>query len=130
MLATLLVIGCRAWLDYHPLNEFQVLLTAWMIIVPLGFLIGIGGFDYWFYWASGRPTRPEDHSGHGALLEDYFQVNTDHKVIGVQYLVTTIFFFVAAGPWRCSCAPSSRNPGCSSWTTTRSTGSSRCTRRS
>ena len=43
VLATLLVIGCRAWLDYHPLNEFQVLLTAWMIITPLGFLIGIGG---------------------------------------------------------------------------------------
>src|SRR3954452_8828930 len=98
VLATLLVIGCRAWLDYHPLNEFQVLLTAWMIIVPLGFLIGIGGFDYWFYWASGRPTRPEDHSGHGARSwKDYFRVNTDHKVIGVQYLVTTIFFFVAAG---------------------------------
>ena len=69
-----------------------------MIIVPLGFLIGIGGFDYWFYWASGRPTRPEDHSGHGARSwKDYFRVNTDHKVIGVQYLVTTIFFFVAAG---------------------------------
>jgi cytochrome c oxidase subunit 1 len=98
VLATLLVVGCRAWLDYHPLNEFQVLLTAWMIIVPLGFLVGIGGFDYWFYWASGRPTRPEDHSGHGALSwKDYFRVNTDHKVIGVQYLVTTIFFFVAAG---------------------------------
>src|SRR6187401_2302505 len=97
-LATLLVLGCRAWLDYHPLNEFQVLLTAWMIIVPLGFLIGIGGFDYWFYWASGRPTRPEDHSGHGARSwKDYFRVNTDHKVIGVQYLVTTVFFFVVAG---------------------------------
>ena len=82
-LATLLVIGCRSALDYSPLWEFQVLLTAWMIIVPLGFLIGIGGFDYWFYWASGRPTRPEDHSGHGARSwKDYFRVNTDHKVIG------------------------------------------------
>jgi cytochrome c oxidase subunit 1 len=97
-LATLLVIGCRAALDYSPLWEFQVLLTAWMVIVPLGFLIGIGGFDYWFYWVSGRPTRPEDHSGHGARTwKDYFRVNTDHKVIGVQYLVTTVFFFVAAG---------------------------------
>src|SRR5213076_3392406 len=28
---------------------------------------------------------------------DYFRVNTDHKVIGIQYVVTTIFFFVAAG---------------------------------
>src|SRR5262245_45930253 len=98
VLATLLVIGCRWGLGYDPPREFQVLLVAWMVIVPLGFLIGIGGFDYWFYWASGRPTRPEDHSGHGARTwKDYFRVNTDHKVIGIQYVVTTIFFFVSAG---------------------------------
>jgi cytochrome c oxidase subunit 1 len=30
-------------------------------------------------------------------LRDYFKVNTDHKVIGVQYLVTTFFFFFAGG---------------------------------
>ena len=46
----------------------------------------------------GYPTEPEDHSGHGARSwRDYFRVNTDHKVIGVQYLVTTIFFFLAGG---------------------------------
>ena len=37
-----------------------------LIAAPLGFLIGIGCFDYWFRWASGAPTIPEDHSGHGA----------------------------------------------------------------
>src|SRR5205085_11093856 len=48
--------------------------------------------------ASGAPTQPEDHSGHGARSwRDYFRINTDHKVIGIQYLVTTIFFFVIAG---------------------------------
>ncbi|TMM27898.1 MAG: cytochrome c oxidase subunit I [Actinobacteria bacterium] len=46
----------------------------------------------------GSPTRPEDHSRHGAYSwRDYFRVNTDHKVIGIQYVVTTIFFFLAAG---------------------------------
>ena len=41
---------------------------------------------------------PEDHSGHGAYSwRDYFRINTDHKVIGIQYLVTTIVFFVIAG---------------------------------
>jgi cytochrome c oxidase subunit I len=96
--ATGLVIGARQGFGYEPLWDFQVLLTAWLVIVPLGFLVAIGGFDYWAYWISGRPTRPEDHSGHGARSwKDYFRVNTDHKVIGVQYLVTTIFFFVCAG---------------------------------
>ena len=60
--------------------------------------IGIGCFDYWFRWASGAPTIPEDHSGHGAYSwRDYFRVNTDHKVIGIQYICTTFFFFVAGG---------------------------------
>jgi cytochrome c oxidase subunit 1 len=98
VLATLLVVGCRSALGYEPLWELQPLIVAWTVIVPLAFLAGLGGFDYWLYWISGRPTRPEDHSGHGARTwKDYFRVNTDHKVIGVQYVVTTIFFFVAAG---------------------------------
>jgi cytochrome c oxidase subunit 1 len=81
-----------------PAAELQVLITAWTVVCPLTFLVALGGFDYWAYWVSGRPTRPEDHSGHGARTwKDYFRVNTDHKVIGIQYLVTTIFFFVAAG---------------------------------
>jgi cytochrome c oxidase subunit 1 len=97
-LATLLVLGSRAALGYEPLWELQVLIVSWTIIVPLGFLGGMGGFDYWLYWISGRPTRPEDHSGHGARTwKDYFRINTDHKVIGVQYVVTTFFFFGAAG---------------------------------
>ena len=98
VVATLLVIGIRAAMGYEPLWELQVLIVAWTVIVPLAFLAGLGGFDYWLYWISGRPTRPEDHSGHGARTwKDYFRVNTDHKVIGIQYVVTTIFFFVAAG---------------------------------
>jgi cytochrome c oxidase subunit 1 len=78
--------------------ELQVLIVSWLVTVPLAFLVALGGFDYWAYWVSGRPTRPEDHSGHGARSwKDYFRVNTDHKVIGIQYVATTIFFFVAAG---------------------------------
>src|SRR5213076_2415103 len=78
--------------------ELQVLIVAWLVVVPLAFLVAIGGFDYWARYVIGSPTRPEDHSGHGAhSWRDYFRVNTDHKVIGVQYLVTTIFFFIAAG---------------------------------
>jgi cytochrome c oxidase subunit 1 len=76
----------------------EAILTVSLIAVPLLFLIGIGGFDYWFYWATGRPTRPEDHSGHGAhSWKDYFRINTDHKVIGVQYTVTSFFFLLVGG---------------------------------
>ena len=97
-LATALVAGARAALGYEPLLASQPWITTLLVVVPLGFLVAIGGFDYWAYWISGRPTRPEDHSGHGARSwRDYFRVNTDHKVIGIQYVVTTFFFFVAGG---------------------------------
>jgi len=92
---TLLVRWAEGW---HPIWDGQVITTVELAAVPFGFLAGLGGFDYWAGYAIGSPTRPEDHSGHGAYSwRDYFRVNTDHKVIGVQYLVTTIFFFVAAG---------------------------------
>ena len=45
-----------------------------------------------------RSDGAEDHSGHGARSwRDYFRVNTDHKVIGIQYTVTAFFFFLVAG---------------------------------
>ncbi len=76
----------------------EAILTVSLIAVPLAFLVGIGGFDYWFYWAAGRPTRPEDHSGHGAYTwKDYFRINTDHKVIGIQYTVSSFFFLLLGG---------------------------------
>jgi cytochrome c oxidase subunit 1 len=87
------------WLEgWEPVWLGTVQLTVAMVTVPLGFLAGIGGFDYWLRYAIGSPTQPEDHSGHGAYSwRDYFRVNTDHKVIGIQYIVTTFFFFVIGG---------------------------------
>src|ERR687886_150509 len=88
----------RALYGYKPLIDGNAITTVTLISAPLGFIVGIGCFDYWFRWASGAPTVPEDHSGHGARSwKDYFRVNTDHKVIGIQYIVTTFFFFIAAG---------------------------------
>ena len=76
----------------------NAILLVSLIAAPLFFLVGLGAFDYWFYWAAGRPTRPEDHSGHGAhTWRDYFKVNTDHKVIGIQYVVTSFFFMLVGG---------------------------------
>jgi cytochrome c oxidase subunit I len=88
----------RALYGWDPLIDGNAITTICLISAPLGFLVGIGCFDYWFRWASGAPTIPEDHSGHGATRwQDYFRVNTDHKVIGIQYICTTFFFFIAGG---------------------------------
>jgi cytochrome c oxidase subunit I len=94
-----LVTGIRALAGWDPVWDWQPIITvAFLTAAPIGYLAGIGCFDYWLYYISGRPTREEDHSGHGAHnWRDYFRVNTDHKVIGVQYVTTTIFFFVVGG---------------------------------
>src|SRR5207245_761585 len=94
-----LVVVLRWWGGWHPILDGQPLvLVSALVAAPLGFLAGIGTFDYWTYYALGHPTRPEDHSGHGARSwRDYFRVNTDHKVIGVQYLVTTVIFCLIGG---------------------------------
>src|SRR2546427_11839993 len=98
-LGSAIVVLCRWWGGWHPIwfGEIIVLVGA-LIAAPIGFLAGIGAFDYWVRYSIGAPTEPEDHSGHGAYSwRDYFRVNTDHKVIGMQYLATTIFFFLAGG---------------------------------
>jgi cytochrome c oxidase subunit I len=93
-----LSIGARALFGDDPLLDGESVLTIGLIAVPFFFLVGLGCFDYWFYWAAGRPTRPEDHSGHGAYSwKDYFRPNTDHKVIGIQYVVTSFFFLFVGG---------------------------------
>ena len=97
-LLTWLVRMSTGHATYHHYLSGEAVLTVSLLAVPLAFLVGIGGFDYWFYWATGRPTRPEDHSGHGAhTWKDYFRINTDHKVIGIQYLVNSFFFLLVGG---------------------------------
>src|ERR671923_1068984 len=93
-----LTIGLRALFGYEPLLDSDAVLRVALLAAPMFFLVGLGCFDYWFYWAAGRPTRPEDHSGHGAYSwKDYFRPNTDHKVIGIQYVVTSFFFLFVGG---------------------------------
>jgi cytochrome c oxidase subunit I len=93
-----ITIGLRALFGYDPLLDSDAVLRVSLLAVPMFFLVGLGCFDYWFYWASGRPTRPDDHSGHGGYSwKDYFRPNTDHKVIGIQYVVTSFFFLFVGG---------------------------------
>ena len=93
------IMALVRWLEgWDPIWLGDVIVTISLVMIPMGFLAGIGAFDYWARYAIGRPTQPEDHSGHGARSwKDYFRVNTDHKVIGVQYVVTSFFFMLVGG---------------------------------
>ncbi len=95
-------VGITALLRFlnhqHPVIDPHAITIVALFSVPIFFLLGLGAFDYWLYWASGAPTRPESHEDHGAhSWRDYFRVNPDHKVIGVQYTVTSFFFLFVGG---------------------------------
>ena len=93
------VMAVRSWLFGYPAHDSGVEDTFMMLFGGVGFLIGIGCFDYWYGYLVGKPDWvEEDHSAHGAYTwRDYFKVNTDHKVIGVQYICTTFIFFIIGG---------------------------------
>ena len=67
--------------------------TAWAIF----FFVGIGAFNDVFKWGFGRrePTHDEELrlAGKGGGLWRYFRWTTDHKVVGMQYLFTTLLLF-------------------------------------
>src|SRR5581483_5237949 len=93
-----LTVLIRFLMHQHPVVDGHAITIVALIAVPLFFLIGLGVADYWLYWAAGKATRPEEHSAHGAhSWRDYFRVNTDHKVIGIQYVVTSFFFLLVGG---------------------------------
>ena len=93
-----LSVATRAAYGLDDLVHGEAITIISMLAAPLFFLVGLGAFDHWFYWAAGKPTRPDDHSDHGAhSWKDYFRVNTDHKVIGIQYVVTSFIFMFIGG---------------------------------
>ncbi len=80
------VAGMEPWsLEPAITIGYAIALPAW--------LLGVGVWDAWAREWFGLPSRREtDHD-----WRRYFQFNTDHKVIGVQYLVTFIALFLLAG---------------------------------
>src|SRR6476620_6619686 len=100
-----IAIGISAFIRYllgdplHGAEMQEVAATFGLTFWAIGFTVGIGCFDYWWGYIIGSPNWvQEDHSAHGAYSwRDYFKVNTDHKVIGIQYLVLTFIFFMIGG---------------------------------
>lgn len=77
-------------------RSFWLTELSWTVAYPfalLGWLAGVGGWSHWAREWFGRPARPYVLTG----WRRYFGFSTDHKVIGVQYIVTFIALFLIAG---------------------------------
>ena len=71
-----------------------------MVCWAVGFLVGVGAFVGPSRWLLGRDLSHQDEeflAGKDAGVWRYFRFTTDHKVVGMQYLVTTMVLFAVGG---------------------------------
>jgi len=76
--------------DPNFYNQQNKALLAAMLSWSVGFLIGIGAFIGPFRWLIGKDLTAEEQlylAGDGQGIKRYFKYCTDHKVVGIQYLV-------------------------------------------
>src|SRR5258708_9748134 len=87
--------------EVDGINFTEQGLVVGFIGLLLGWLIGIGAFKYPFTWLLGRkdPDHEEELrlAGQGDGIVRYFRFTTDHKVIGIQYLVATLVMLAFGG---------------------------------
>ena len=77
------------WDNSEPSNYNRTILLT-MFAWVLGFMIGIGAFVGPFRWLIGEDLTDEEQlfmAGEGQGISRYFRFCTDHKVVGIQYLV-------------------------------------------
>jgi len=71
--------------------------AAWFVF----FMIGVGAANYPVRWGLGRPDPTHEEelelAGEGQGVWRYFRFCTDHKVVGIQYLVTVLVLFAVGG---------------------------------
>jgi cytochrome c oxidase subunit I len=71
--------------------------VAWFVF----FMIGVAAPNYLVKWGLGRPEPTQEEelelAGRGQGVWRYFRFCTDHKVVGIQYLVTILVLFAVGG---------------------------------
>ncbi|HLX20140.1 MAG TPA: cbb3-type cytochrome c oxidase subunit I [Gaiellaceae bacterium] len=82
-----------AWFSSADYNELSVVLAY--LVGVIGFLAGLGFFNYPIARLRGYPPSLRAKEGEG--IGRYFSLCTDHKVVGIQYLVGIGFFFFIGG---------------------------------
>lgn len=107
-----LVTVIRLLVGLSALGIFFFTEPAWVFGAFVGVLCFIGGSGIasdWFKWAKGEstPEHREDPDG----WEKYFGVSLDHKVIGIQYTVTSLFLLVVGGSFALTFRTELAQPG-------------------
>jgi cytochrome c oxidase subunit 1 len=83
----------RAIFGYPDVWGGEINIVGGYVFGVIGWIMGIGMWGLWGREWFGLKTYPR----HAPGWQRYFTFNTDHKVIGIQYLVTFIIVFLLAG---------------------------------
>ena len=92
------ITGIRALMGLSTFGGFFFTEPAWVfgaLVGTLSFLAGVGAMTDWFKWAKGEET-PEHHDDPEGF-EKYYGVSLDHKVIGIQYTITSLVVLGVGG---------------------------------
>jgi cytochrome c oxidase subunit 1 len=76
-------------------DQDDIAIFMGFVFALIGWLAGLGFFSYPLGRMLGRPPTLREKEEEGASR--YFRLCTDHKVVGLQYFVTVLFFFFIAG---------------------------------
>jgi cytochrome c oxidase subunit I len=76
-------------------DQDDIAIFLGLLLATFGWLVGLGFFSYPLWRMLGRPATLREREEHGVWR--YFRLCTDHKVVGIQYLVAVLFFFFVAG---------------------------------
>ena len=85
-----LLLGMSAW-------RAEPVLVAGALLGAIFFMFGTGVLDDWLKWAKGEDTPDSSVESEIKGYKRYLHVSFDHKVIGIQYGVTSLFILMVAG---------------------------------
>jgi cytochrome c oxidase subunit 1 len=85
-----LLLGMSAW-------RAEPVLVAGALLGAIFFMFGTGVLDDWLKWAKGEDTPDPSVESEIKGYKRYLHVSFDHKVIGIQYGVTSILLLLGSG---------------------------------
>lgn len=92
------VMAGRAAFGLTPLFEPEPVFVGGGVFFVMGMLIGVGAFNDWFSWARGGPVGDPEHADPDApQWPRYFSFDASHKIIGIQYCVTSVLTMFLGG---------------------------------
>ncbi|MDH5507232.1 MAG: cbb3-type cytochrome c oxidase subunit I, partial [Anaerolineae bacterium] len=93
----LFIMGVRVLMGLEAWNREPVVVGG-AAIGALAFMVGVGAVSDWLKWARGVATSDDhDPDPNKPNWMRYFSVDYDHKVIGVQYGVTSLLVLFLGG---------------------------------